>query len=728
MSRRSSRRRARISLTHLQVLYLALTALILLGAGSYVMRHQHEVASLSTNSQQQLSQTLINARTLQQRHAWLLSLLHQLSLEASRFQLEFELLVLDPERSDEIVRQVHQRLTGLRAELETDKAQSFGDRLLPLRDYLDMMLGIGYDLLLTEGGNSRLQIYRDSDQALSAINFEIGRIEASVEAETELLASRVGHTIDRVERNSERMGQLFDSIGEVLLVTLIAVFLVLAGSTSHLFLLFQQRLRALARYAEEIAVEQLVLPPFKSRDPTGRLASQMSRMARRIRRLFREARAATETAETLAYYDPLTGLENRRLFGRNLAAAFADVRRGGSSASLLMLDLDGFKAVNDTIGHDAGDQLLKIVAQRLRDTVRDGDHLARMGGDEFALLTRRDGTSLPQLPQRILKALREPIMLERHRLQISTSIGIARIGEDGESMVELLRNADMALYKAKALGRDCFHYFSEQLNEEAQHKIRMIAAMRDAIESEAFDVHFQPKVDLRRGHTCGLEALIRWPLQDGSYIRPDEFIPLAEETGLILPIGEWVLRRACEEGSRLQRDGYALPIAVNLSARQFIDEGFVARVAAILRQTQLPPALLELEITETLLLDNIERSISVLSELKAMGITVSIDDFGTGFSSLEYLKILPVDVLKLDRSFVAGLPGDCKDVAIVEAVVSLGRRLGLAVVAEGIETAEQGRYLARLHCDIGQGALFGLAQPIDELELGISHATALAAT
>ena len=705
------------SLTHIQLLYLVLTALILAGSGAYVLQHKSEVAALSDSSQRELASTLINTRALQQRHNWLLGVLRHLALDATQFQLEFELLVLDPDRNDNSVRVIHQRLLSLRDELRSDMAASFGDRLFPLRDYLGVMLDISHELMITPGSNSRTQIFRDTDQALSAINYEIGRIEASVQRETEQLSGRVGYTVSRVEENRSRMAGLFDSIGKVLVITLGVVFAVLAGSTVHLFVLVQRRLRALARYAEQIGAATLLPPPFKSGDATGRLATHMFLMARRIRRLFREAEEATQTAETLAFYDPLTGLENRRLFGKNLMAAFAEAKRGESSASLLMLDLDGFKAVNDTIGHDAGDQLLKIVAHRLRETVRDGDHLARMGGDEFALLTRRDSGSLPQLPQRILAALREPIMLERHRLQVSTSIGIARIGTDGVNMGELLRNADLALYKAKALGRDCFHYFSEELNEQAQTKVRLIAAMREAIEAQSFELHFQTKVDLGSGRVCGLEALIRWPLGEGRFHRPDQFIPLAEETGLILPIGEWVLRRACEVGSQLLAANTPVQIAVNLSARQFIDESFVGKVDAILRETGLPAPLLELEITETLLLDNIDRSVAVLSELKAMGIGVSIDDFGTGFSSLEYLKTLPVDVLKVDRSFVSGLPDDPKDAAIVETVIVLAHRLGLKVVSEGVETLEQAAYLASLGCDIGQGALFTLALPIEAVDL-----------
>lgn len=422
--------------------------------------------------------------------------------------------------------------------------------------------------------------------------------------------------------------------------------------------------------------------------------------------------------EKLAFYDPLTGLENRRLFRDRLEQGLKHLRRSKKSMALLFLDLDQFKRINDTLGHDAGDELLCTVAQRLRACVREEDIVARLGGDEFTILlaniTSADDAGL--VARKILRSLLEPVTLSTQEVTVSCSIGITVAPEDSMNASVLMRNADLAMYRAKDQGRNNFQYFTDDMNIESLARMSLENELRIAVANEDFVVHFQPQVDMARGRICGYEALVRWNHEQVDVISPDRFIPVAEETGLIIKVGEIVLRHACQQLKALQMSGINdQTVAVNLSARQFRDRNLVHMVRRVLAETQLAPQWLELEITESMLMDNIDQAISILSDLKALGVAIAIDDFGTGYSSLSYLTQLPVDKLKVDRSFVSNLPDSPRHTAITTAIIAMAQRLNLQVVAEGVETEPQASFLTGHQCHILQGFLF--CQPVSAADL-----------
>lgn len=422
--------------------------------------------------------------------------------------------------------------------------------------------------------------------------------------------------------------------------------------------------------------------------------------------------------EKLAFYDPLTGLENRRLFRDRLEQGLRHLRRSKKAMALLFLDLDQFKRINDTLGHEAGDELLCTVAQRLRDCVREEDIVARLGGDEFTILLANisspDDAGL--VARKILRALLEPITLSTQEVTVSCSIGITVAPEDSMNASVLMRNADLAMYRAKDQGRNNFQYFTDDMNIESLARMSLENELRVAVSNEDFIVHFQPQVDMVRGRICGYEALVRWRHEQVDVIPPDRFIPIAEETGLIIKVGEIVLRQACLQLKALQASGITdQTVAVNLSARQFRDRNLVQMVCRVLAETGLEPRWLELEITESMLMDNIDQAISILSELKALGVAIAIDDFGTGYSSLSYLTQLPVDKLKVDRSFVSNLPDSPRHTAITTAIIAMAQRLNLQVVAEGVETEPQASFLTGHQCNILQGFLF--CHPVSAADL-----------
>ena len=438
--------------------------------------------------------------------------------------------------------------------------------------------------------------------------------------------------------------------------------------------------------------------------------------------------------EQLAFYDPLTGLENRRLFKDRLEQSLKHVRRSKKSMALLFIDLDQFKRINDTLGHDAGDELLTTVARRLRECVREEDIVARLGGDEFTILladiSHADDAGL--VARKILLALTEPIQLGAQEVTVSGSIGITIAPEDSMNASVLMRNADLAMYRAKDQGRDNFQFFTDDMNIESQARMSLENELRLAVSNRDFVVFFQPQINLADNQICGFEALVRWRHEQVDLIPPDRFIPVAEETGLIIQVGELVLRQACAQIKALQVAGlHGYTFAVNLSARQFRDSNLVSLVREVLTETQLEPRWLELEITESMLMDNIEQAIEILTELKKLGVTVTIDDFGTGYSSLSYLTQLPVDKLKVDRSFVSNLPESARHTAITTAIIAMAQRLKLQVVAEGVETASQANFLLDNQCNILQGFLFSppvnpesLDQTLTQLGLMLETGTA----
>ncbi|MDI6816015.1 MAG: PAS domain S-box protein [Actinomycetota bacterium] len=430
-----------------------------------------------------------------------------------------------------------------------------------------------------------------------------------------------------------------------------------------------------------------------------------------------ERKHAEEMLNYMAFYDLLTDLPNRTLLSDRLILAIANAHRSGNMMALLFLDLDRFKTINDTLGHTVGDKLLQQVADRLKGCLREGDTIARLGGDEFTLLlpqivTVDDATSVAQ---KIIDVLKPPFGFDGRELHITTSIGIALYPSDGKDVQSLLKNADIALYRAKEQGRNNYQLYTPLMNAEAFERLAMEVSMRKALERQEFVVYYQPQVDLKTGAIIGMEALIRWMHPDLGLVYPAEFIPMAEETGLIVPIGEWVLRTACEQNKAWQDAGYApIRMAVNLSCRQFQQVDLAERVARIVKETGLDPRYLELEITESVLMKDADAAVDTLNKLKKKGIYISIDDFGTGYSSLGYLKRFPIDVLKIDRSFIRELSAGTEDAAIATAIITVAHTMKLKALAEGVETLEQLELLRSLKCDSMQGFIFSRPVPAEE--------------
>jgi diguanylate cyclase (GGDEF)-like protein/PAS domain S-box-containing protein len=426
---------------------------------------------------------------------------------------------------------------------------------------------------------------------------------------------------------------------------------------------------------------------------------------------------AEQTIHYQAFYDSLTGLPNRTLFNQRLEEIICDSQTNSRSMAVMFFDIDRFKTINDTLGHANGDRLVHQFGQRLIKCMRSSDVVARWGGDEFTVLLPDLSSAkiAKDIAQRVLDSLKSPFQLEDQELYISSSIGIAIYPEHGEDGETLLRHADVALYRAKEQGRQNYQFYLPTMNSEATARLTLEHCLYQALEREEFCLHYQPQVNVMTGEITGMEALVRWYHPHFGLVPPSQFIPLAEETGLIVPIGEWVMRTACAQNQAWHAAGFGqLQIAVNLSARQFQHPYLVAEVSQILKETGLDPHFLELEITETTLMQNVEIARTILSDLQDMGICLSLDDFGTGYSSLGYLKHFPFNTLKIDRSFVHDLKEESSDTAIVAAILALGSGLNLRVVAEGVETSQQIDLLQHLQCKQMQGYLF--APPLKALD------------
>jgi diguanylate cyclase (GGDEF)-like protein len=432
-----------------------------------------------------------------------------------------------------------------------------------------------------------------------------------------------------------------------------------------------------------------------------------------------DSRRYQEELEYQANYDTLTGLPNRNLLHDRLKQAVGYARRYQKRLAVVFVDLDNFKLVNDSLGHSAGDKLLITVAGRLKANVRNSDTAARLSGDEFVLILfdQDNEKIINSTMQRILNEVSLPCRLEDHNFYVSCSIGFSLFPDDGEVPEVLLKNADAAMYHAKELGRNNFQPFTPDLVVRATHRLELGGDLRQALERNELYLVYQPYISLQSGAIIGVEALIRWNHTEQGLISPLHFIPIAEETGLISKIGEWVLRSACTQNKAWLGKGMPpIKVSINLSARQFVKKDLVQSIAKILVDTGLPPAQLELELTESLIMHNPEYSISALNNLKSLGIGLAVDDFGTGFSSLSYLKRFAIDRLKIDQSFVHDLASDIDSSVIAGAVIHLGHSMGLKVVAEGVETPAQLEFLRGQHCDEIQGYYFSKPLPADEVE------------
>jgi diguanylate cyclase (GGDEF)-like protein/PAS domain S-box-containing protein len=432
-----------------------------------------------------------------------------------------------------------------------------------------------------------------------------------------------------------------------------------------------------------------------------------------------ERKLTEQRVHHVAQHDALTGLPNRSLLQDRLGQAVAFATRSGNPIWVMLIDLDRFKFVNDSMGHKAGDVLLMTVAARLRSSLRDADTVARLSGDEFVVIVSESGDQqlTPCIVERVMNAVAQPVMLGTKEFFVTCSIGVAVYPSESTSADTLIEHADIAMYRAKKLGRNNFQFYTPAMNEESLERVRIESALRNAVERGEFVLYYQPQLDMKTGKIVGMEALIRWQHPELGMVPPGRFIGIAEETGMIVEIGAWVLRTACAQNKAWQDAGYdKLRVAVNLSARQFGAADLIENLAAVLSDTGLEPKYLEIELTESLFMSDITPAVDLLHRIKALGVNLSIDDFGTGYSSLSYLSRFPIDVLKIDRSFVADITRDANDEAIVTSIIALAHNLKLAVIAEGVETGEQLDYLRRHGCDEMQGYYFSPPLPAHQFE------------
>ncbi len=420
----------------------------------------------------------------------------------------------------------------------------------------------------------------------------------------------------------------------------------------------------------------------------------------------------------MAHHDALTRLPNRVLFNDRLNQALAHAKRHERSVAVLFLDLDRFKIINDTLGHDVGDRALQALSDRLTSCVREGDTVSRLGGDEFAIVLE-DISSVDNVAttaRKILDILSQPFPLNNEEFIITTSIGISMYPSDGKDSQSLLKHADIAMYRAKDVGRNTYQFYSSEMSTKAFERLNLETSLRHALEREEFTLYYQPQKNQDNGKIFGVEALLRWQHPELGLISPNDFVPLLEETGLILPVGEWVMHTACLQAYEWNNSGLGpLRVSVNISGRQISNSNFIATIKQTLEDSKLDPALLELEMTESILIQNIQTTVKTLQAISETGVGLAIDDFGTGYSSLSYLKRFPIDTLKIDRSFVHDLPHDPNDATLVEAIIAMGQALHLNVIAEGVETQQQVDFLQKHNCDNIQGYLISRPLPAQEL-------------
>jgi diguanylate cyclase (GGDEF)-like protein/PAS domain S-box-containing protein len=443
-------------------------------------------------------------------------------------------------------------------------------------------------------------------------------------------------------------------------------------------------------------------------------------VATRIAGIAIERKLAEERIHFMANHDALTGLPNRALLNDRLSQAILHAQRDDRWVTVLFVDLDNFKFINDSLGHNAGDELLRTIAKRMVDRVRATDTVVRLGGDEFVIVLTdqpKSAGSISLIVEKIQLAIAEPVHLEGHDLRVTSSLGVATYPDDGDNATTLLANADAAMYRAKEVGRDNFQFYTAELNTKVHEKFLLQEELRNAVALSEFVLHYQPQVDLRTGRVFAVEALVRWKHPKLGMVPPNKFIPTAEETGLIVPIGDWVLHEACRQNKAWQEAGLPpMVVSVNVSARQFKEKNLINRVVGALEYSGLEARYLELELTESLIMQDVAIAVATMKDLQNLGIQLSIDDFGTGYSSLTALKTFPVTRLKIDKSFVDGLLADENDRAVAGAVISLGQTLNLRVIAEGVETDAQAEFLRSINCDEMQGFLFSKPLPAQDIE------------
>jgi diguanylate cyclase (GGDEF)-like protein len=575
------------------------------------------------------------------------------------------------------------------------------------------------------------------------------------------LIIKTEHIIQRVQELSEKTRAIVNENSEksaftevIMGVIIICILLCASMLAINLYRTIHRPIRELITIAEGFNKGDLsIMMDEKRKDEFGTLARYFNRATSKLQeatdemnihaqeltalniRLESEVGVRQEAENRIShisYHDSLTDLPNRYLFHDRLNMCIANARRHQRRAAVLLLDIDDFNRVNDTLGHKAGDGMLKEIADRIQHCIRTTDTvsteillnaetitIARLGGDEFTVLLTelKDSQSAVKVAGRIMKTLSEPFFIDDNEVNSSTSIGISVYPSDGETADDLLKNADAAMYYAKNQGKNKFQFYEQAMNEDFRELMSLESELKRAIKKNELLLHYQPRIDLQSGSVMSMEALVRWQKPDQGLVSPGKFIPMAEDTGLIVPMGTWVLRTACMQNKKWQEMGISpLIISVNISVKQFQQEDFLDIVISALNESALAPQFLELEITENLLMQGTEHTIYMLYELRKMGVRLSMDDFGTGYSSFSYLRRFPLDVLKIDKSFIDEIPGKKDTAAIINAIIAMSHSLNLTVVAEGVEKEEQVEFLSRNGCDQIQGYYFSRPLPEDEFE------------
>ena len=665
--------------------------------------------------------------------------LHSVDVAMSRHLAEFELYVLDVDRGPERLRNSLSRLQAALDEFpHGEHAAVDVDRAL-LEETIGVFTDITEEALEVSSPNQLLQLLSDSESVFADFQGQLTDTRARLDSAVLQLGAAISRDLRSARENLSLQHSLLTRLEHTSIGILSLLLLFLLIVSIQLFRLLNRRLGAVAGYARAVANGQYSSQiDFVSSDRIGDMAESVNHMGQRMAALVEQAQTKAESALRaekaalkLANFDALTELPNRQHFFAILESAIEEARRLEEKVAVAYLDLDDFKKVNDSFGHSTGDELLCAVAERLKHSVRACDQigqdtadsppprLSRLGGDEFTFLIARlhDEGEARRVARRVLDTLTRPYRIGKREFSITPSLGVAVFPNDGTTVGELLKHADMAMYQAKAFGRNNVTLYSEEIGERNRQRLRLERDLAKAIEGNELVVHYQPKVDLQSQRIVGAEALLRWHHPTRGSVYPADFIPLAEESGLILPIGQWVLQQVCRQLARWQSQGIdPVPIAVNISARQLACGDLVATVRHCLEASDISSDYIQLELTESVLMSDTDLAVHTLNQLKAMGIQTSLDDFGTGYSSLSYLKRFHLRTLKIDRSFVHDIETDTDDATIVKAIIGLADSLGLEVVAEGVETERQMEFLRSHGCEMAQGFLFSRPLPASEFE------------
>ncbi|MDH5518716.1 MAG: EAL domain-containing protein [Gammaproteobacteria bacterium] len=715
--------RKKTSLKTVIIVYAVITLIALLSQYSLYTSHSENIineqdrdARLIDKKSKDLSNVLNNTIPL-------ITLLEELKSVTTLMRIEMQTLKIQKNETSNAFRQHSEELKNIQQQLysiNTSHITEFSKlntTALVLSQISEKTSGnrTNMDVKILHNDFDRIasELIRTISAVKQSINSSITSSSASIKDDFYL---QKNHIEKRKQQESRHKLLYLIQTTTITLLPLIVIYYLI----SHLY----RRIAMIRKYADNIAREKYSLPPFTSTDPTGRLALTLCLIGRKIRSSLQQSRQQTartrnvqRDTKQIDSFDTLTGLVNRRYFKKILHTA---IQSDNNSNYLLFLDLDNFKDINDVMGHDLGDQLLKNISHRIQDALRPDDVVCRMGGDEFSILLYACHNNIKQVLERLLSNINLPFIINNETIRATISIGVVKIKSD-LNVETLMKHADLAMYNAKHSGKNTYRFFTDKLEETVVRKQEMLHELRVSLANQEFELFYQPKISLSTNCINGYEALIRWRHPEKGLIPPDDFIPVVEDSEIIHPLGMWILEEACTQSMTLQNHGIMIPVSVNVSPKQFFAKNFLLMIETILTQTKMPPELLELEITESILMDNLDTAITHLNILRSKGIRISIDDFGTGYSSMKYLRDLPVDTMKIDKSFLSNIHNDTKDKEIIKAMAGLGNTLSMEVIAEGIETLQQMNFLKEIGCDTGQGYLFSKPLPFEELKLYIEN-------